>query len=81
MKTHMDIVHKQALDGVAVTRQRCWEYEWLIEYDIKGLFDNINHKKLMKAVRGHVKETWILLYIERWLNAPMQHKNAKLRQE
>lgn len=66
---------KQALDAVGKTRKRCWEYQWLLEYDIKGLFDNINHEKLMKAVSGHVKERWALLYIERWLKSPMQHKN------
>ncbi len=68
---------KQALQGVAVTRKRCWQYEWLIEYDIKGLFDNIDHEKLMKAVRGHVKERWILLYIERWLTAPIMYKGKQ----
>ena len=66
---------KQALDAVGKTRKRCWEYQWLLEYDIKGLFDNINHEKLMKAVRGHVKEKWALLYIERWLKAPIQYKD------
>jgi RNA-directed DNA polymerase len=66
--------NKQALDGVGATRKRCWEYAWLVEYDIKGLFDNINHEKLMKAVRGHAKEKWTLLYIERWLKVPIQHK-------
>jgi RNA-directed DNA polymerase len=66
---------KQVLDAVGKTRKRCWEYKWLLEYDIKGLFDNINHEKLMKAVKGHVKEKWALLYIERWLNAPIQYKD------
>ena len=69
---------KNALDAIEVTRKRCWKYDWLVEYDIKGLFDNINHTKLMKGVRGHEKEKWTLLYIERWLTAPMQHKNGKL---
>jgi len=67
--------NKQALEAVGKTRKRCWQYRWLLEYDIKGLFDNINHEKLMKVVRGHVKDKWILLYIERWLKAPMQYKN------
>ena len=66
---------KQALDAVGKTRKRCWEYQWLLEYDIKGLFDNINHEKLMKAVRGHVKEKWALLYIGRWLTVPIQYKD------
>lgn len=72
--------NKQALEGVAITRQRCWEYEWLLEYDIKGLFDNINHEKLMKAVERHVQENWILLYIKRWLAAPIKCKNGELKE-
>jgi RNA-directed DNA polymerase len=71
--------HKQALDGVAITRKRCWKYEWLIEYDIKGLFDNINHEKLMKAVKRHVEEPWILLCIERWLKVPTKYKDGALK--
>jgi RNA-directed DNA polymerase len=72
--------HKQALEGVAAVRQRCWEYEWLIEYDIKGLFDNIDHEKLMKAVERHVQEPWILLYINRWLKTPIQYKDGILKE-
>ena len=67
--------NKQALDAVEKTRKRCWEYEWLVEYDIKGMFDNIDHEMLMKAVRMHVNEKWILLYIERWLKTPIKYKN------
>src|SRR5579862_46719 len=63
---------KSALDAVGVTRERCWKYDWVLEFDIKGLFDNINHDLLMKAVRKHTDNKWILLYIERWLKAPMQ---------
>jgi RNA-directed DNA polymerase len=62
---------KSALDAVGITRTRCWKYDWVLEFDIKGLFDNIPHDKLLKAVRRHVKTKWVLLYIERWLKAPM----------
>jgi len=62
---------KSALDAVDVTRKRCWKYDWVLEFDIKGLFDNLPHDLLMKAVRKHVQCTWALLYIERWLTAPM----------
>ena len=72
--------NRGAHDGIAITRERCWKYNWLIEYDIRGLFDNINHEKLMKAVRGHVKENWQLLYIERWLTVPIQYKNGILKE-
>lgn len=64
--------NKSALDAVGVTRQRCWRYNWVVEFDIKGLFDNISHKLLMKAVKKHTNDKWVLLYIERWLKVPMQ---------
>ncbi len=63
---------KSALDAVGVTRERCWRYDWVLEFDIKGLFDNLPHDLLMKAVRRHVKCEWAVLYIERWLTAPME---------
>jgi len=63
--------NKSALDAVGITRQRCWKYDWVLEFDIKGLFDNIDHELLMKAVRHHTDNKWVLLYIERWLKAPM----------
>jgi group II intron reverse transcriptase/maturase len=62
---------KSALDAVGVTRERCWKYDWVLEFDIKGLFDNIDHTLLMRAVRKHVTCQWALLYLERWLKAPM----------
>jgi hypothetical protein len=59
------------------TRQRCWKYDWVLEFDIKGLFDNLPHDLLLKAVRRHVRCKWALLYIERWLTASME-KDGKL---
>ena len=61
---------KSAVDALAVTRQRCWKYNWVLEFDIKGLFDNIDHEMLMKAVRKHTDSPWIILYIQRWLSVP-----------
>ena len=68
---------KSALDAIGVTRQRCWKYNWVLEFDIKGLFDNINHELLLRAIRKHVKCKWALLYIERWLKAPMELEDGK----
>jgi len=62
---------KSALDAVGVTRERCWKYDWVLEFDIKGLFDNIDHELLLRAIRRHVTCKWAQLYIERWLKAPM----------
>lgn len=69
---------KSALDAVGITRQRCWKYDWVLEFDIKGLFDNISHELLLTAVRRHVKSKWALLYIERWLTAPMERMDRGL---
>jgi RNA-directed DNA polymerase len=67
---------KSALDAVGVTRERCWKYDWVLEFDIKGLFDNIDHELLLRAVRKHVTCKWALLYIERWLTAPIEQEDG-----
>jgi RNA-directed DNA polymerase len=67
---------KSALDAVGVTRERCWKYDWVLEFDIKGLFDNLPHELLLRAVRKHVKCKWALLYIERWLTASMEKEGT-----
>ncbi len=69
---------KSAIQAVAKARERCWEYDWVLDVDVKGFFDNIPHDLLMKAVRKHVQEEWILLYIERWLVAPLQLEDGTL---
>ncbi len=69
---------KSAIQAIEVTRKRCWRYNWLLEFDIKGLFDNIGHEMLMKAVRHHTKCEWTLLYIERWLKTPFQKEDGTL---
>jgi len=69
---------RSALDAVAIVRQRSWEYDWVIEFDIKGLFDNIDHDLLLRAVRKHCQVPWVLLYIERWLKVPMQDEDGHI---
>lgn len=71
---------KSAVDALAVTRKRCWKHNWVLEFDIKGLFDNIDHELLMKAVRKHTDNPWVLLYIERWLKAPFQMADGTIRE-
>jgi RNA-directed DNA polymerase len=72
---------KSALDAVGITRQRCWKYDWLLEYDIRGLFDNLDHKLLMKAVKKHTDNKWVILYIERWLKTPTQLPDGILQEK
>ena len=71
---------KSAIQAVEVTRRRCWKYDWVLEFDIKGLFDNIDHDLLMRAVRRHTDCKWMLLYVERWLEAPFQGEEGILVQ-
>lgn len=69
---------KSALDAVGVTRKRCWRYDWVLEFDIRGLFDNIPHALILRALRKHVDCKWALLYVERWLKAPLQQPDGCL---
>ena len=69
--------NKSAVDAIGKARQRCWKYDYVIEFDIKGLFDNIDHTLLMKAVEKHTNEAWILLYINRWLKTPFVTENGE----
>ncbi len=69
---------KSAHDAIEVTRKRCWKRAWVLDMDIKGFFDNIDHGLMMKAVRKHVHERWMLIYIERWLKAPVLMPSRKL---
>jgi len=72
--------NKSALDAVGITRQRCWEYNWVVEYDIKGFFDNLDHALLLKAINKHTSNKWIILYITRWLKAPLQLQDGSLQE-
>jgi group II intron reverse transcriptase/maturase len=60
---------KSAVNAVANTRKRCWEYDWVVEFDIRRAFDELDWDLLRKAIAKHVKDPWCLLYIERWLTA------------
>lgn len=71
---------KSAIEAVGKARERCWKYDWVLDLDIKGFFDNIDHELLMKAVRKHTDSKWILLYVERWLKAPAQQPDGTLVQ-
>ena len=69
---------KSALNAVGVARERCWRYAWVLDLDIKSYFDTISHELLLRAVRKHTDCPWVLLYIERWLKAPVQLEDGTL---
>ena len=62
---------RSALDAVGVCRKRCWKMDWLIDLDYAAFFDSIDHELMLKAVAAHTDERWVLLYVERWLQAPL----------
>ena len=61
-----------------VTRKRCWQRDWVLEFDIKGLFDAIDHALLTRALEKHMECKWVRLYIGRWLTAPLQQADGTL---
>lgn len=69
---------KSAIEALGVARERCWRYDWALDLDIRGFFDNLDHELLMRAVRKHTDCKWTLLYIERWLKAPVQCEDGTL---
>lgn len=71
---------KSALHAIAVTRRRCWAYDWVVEFDIQKAFDELDHDLLLRAVHKHVKERWAVLYIERWLKAPFARADGTIVQ-
>jgi RNA-directed DNA polymerase len=66
------------LDAVGQARARCWRYDWVLDLDIRGFFDNLDQTLLMRAVKKHAKDRWLVLYTERWLKAPVQEEDGQL---
>ena len=69
---------KSAIDAVRKARERCWRYDWVLDLDIKGFFDSLDWELLLKAVRSHTDCRWVLLYVERWLRAPVQMEDGSI---
>jgi group II intron reverse transcriptase/maturase len=73
-------VGRSAIDAVAKCRQRCWRYDWVIDLDIQKFFDSCPHDLIVKAVEANTDQPWVLLYVKRWLVAPMQQPDGTLQQ-
>jgi len=69
---------RSALDAVATCRKRCWKNDWVIDLDIRAFFDSVDHELLLKAVARHTDQKWVLLYVRRWLVAPLQQQDGTL---
>jgi len=69
---------RSAHDALRVCRERCWRYDWAIDLDVRSFFDSLDHDLVLRAVAHHTDERWILLYVERWLKAPLQRADGTL---
>lgn len=64
--------------AVAACRERCFTRPWVLDCDIQGFFDNVPHDLIVKAVEANTSEPWVVLYVKRWLQAPVQHPDGTL---
>jgi len=71
---------RSALDAVGRCRERCWRRDWVIDLDIRSFFSSVEHELMLRAVRRHTDLRWVLLYVERWLKAPLQREDGTLEQ-
>jgi len=69
---------RSALDAVAVCRERCWRNDWVIDLDVRAFFDSVDHSLMLKAVARHTDQRWVLLYVKRWLQAPLRQPDGTL---
>jgi RNA-directed DNA polymerase len=69
---------RSALDAVARCRERCWRNDWVIDLDVRAFFDSVDHSLMLKAVQRHTDAKWVLLYVARWLKAPMRQPDGTL---
>jgi RNA-directed DNA polymerase len=69
---------RSALDAVGTCRARCWRKDWVIDLDIRAFFDSVPHDLILRAVEHHTQDRWILLYVRRWLDAPLQQDDGRV---
>jgi RNA-directed DNA polymerase len=69
---------RSALDAVSRCRERCWRNDWVIDLDVRAFFDSVDHSLMLKAVQRHTDQKWVLLYVRRWLTAPIQQQDGTL---
>jgi hypothetical protein len=69
---------RSQLDALATCRQRCWKYDWIIDLDVQKFFDTVPWDLVVRAVQAVTDCPWVLLYVKRWLAAPLQHPDGTL---
>jgi hypothetical protein len=71
---------RSALDAVATCRRRCWRKDWVLDLDVSKFFDSVDHDLMLKAVAANTDQKWALLYVKRWLTAPLQLPDGALKE-
>lgn len=71
---------RSALDAAAACRQRCWRYDWVVDLDIRKFFDSVPWDLIVKAVEANTDQPWVILYVKRWLEAPLRMPDGTLQQ-
>jgi RNA-directed DNA polymerase len=69
---------RSAHQALRVCRERCWRADWVLDMDIQAFFDSVPWELVLKAVAHHTDLRWVLLYVERWLKAPLQREDGSL---
>jgi group II intron reverse transcriptase/maturase len=73
-------VGRSAIDAVTKCRNRCWKYDWVVDLDIQKFFDSVPWALIVKAVEANTDQKWVLLYVKRWLRAPLQLPDGSLEE-
>ena len=71
--------NRNAHTAIREVQQNVRRYSWVIDLDIQEFFENVSHSLLMKALARHVSEKWVLMYIKRWLEAPVQPEDGTIK--
>jgi RNA-directed DNA polymerase len=71
---------RSALQAVERCRQRCWKRDWVLDLDVQKFFDSVDHALMVKAVEANTDRRWVVLYVKRWLVAPLQRPDGTLQQ-
>jgi group II intron reverse transcriptase/maturase len=73
---------RSAHQALTACRERCWKKDWVLDVDIRAFFDSLNHDLVVKAVTANIttEQRWVLLYVKRWLTAPLQQPDGALQQ-
>ena len=72
--------NRSALNAIEACRKRCWEYNWVIDLDIRKFFDSVPWSLVVKVVEAHTEDPWVVLYVKRWLAAPLQRADGSLQE-